>query len=153
MYTGIADFLFYGYHKVVSTSVIFMQYEFSDETNRVFSKARGALLLVAFAALLQLLVFLFFHGYHLDSISDFQLSRKFGNIFLFFAIAALLSQSFGALRPLRLIVSTTGSDLPHLLTSLKYLDKTLFCVAVVFVIDIISTLFNHPELLVCIKAV
>lgn len=129
-----------------------MQYEFPDESNRVFSKARGALLLVAFAAVLQLLLFLFFHGYHLDRIIDFQLSRKFGSIFLFFALAALLSQSFSALRPLRLIVSTTGSDLSHLLSSLKYLGKTMFCVVVVFTIDIISTLFNRPELLICLKA-
>jgi len=129
-----------------------MQYEFSEESNRVFSKARGALILIAFAALLQLLLLIFFYSHHLGLISKLQLSTQFGNIFLFFTLAFLLSQSLSALRPLRLIVATTGSDLSHLLRSLKFIAKSLFCVAVVFFLNNLSAVFSQSGWLSCLKA-
>jgi hypothetical protein len=129
-----------------------MQYEFAEESNRIFSKARGALILIAFATLLQLLMLIFFYGYHPGLISKQQLSTQLGNIFLFFALAFLLSQSFSALRPLRLIVATTGSDLSHLLRSLRFIAKSLFCVAVVFLLNNLSALLSQSEWLSCFKA-
>ena len=129
-----------------------MQYEFSDESNRVFSKARGALILISFGALLQLLLLIFFYGHHLGLISKLQLSTQFENIFLFFALAFLLSQAFSALKPLRLIVATTGSDLSHLLRSLKFIAKSLFCVAVVFLLNNLSAVFSQSGWLSCLKA-
>lgn len=129
-----------------------MQYEFSNEFNRVFSKARGALILIAFAAFLQLLVLIFFYGHHLGSISKLQLSTQLGNILLFLALAFLLFQSFSALRPLRLITNTTGSDLSHLNRSLRYIAKSLLCIAVVFLLNNLSALFSHSDWLSCLKA-
>ena len=129
-----------------------MQYEFSDESNRVFSKARGALILISFGALLQLLLVIFFYGHHLGLIRKLQLSTQFENIFLFFALAFLLSQAFSALKPLRLIVATTGSDLSHLLRSLKFIAKSLFCVAVVFLLNNLSAVFSQSGWLSCLKA-
>jgi hypothetical protein len=129
-----------------------MQFEFSDQSNRVFSKARGALILIAFAAFLELLVLIFFYGHNLGLISKLQLSTQIGNIVLFFALAFLLSQSFSALRPLRLIVNTTGSDLSHLLRSLRLIAKSLFCVAVVFLLNNLSALYSRSEWLSCLKA-
>jgi hypothetical protein len=129
-----------------------MQYEFAEESNRIFSKARGALILIAFATLLQLLSIIFFYGLHPGLISKQQLSTQLGNIFLFFALAFLLSQSFSALRPLRLIVATTGSDLSHLLRSLRFIAKSLFCVAVVFLLNNLSALLSQSEWLSCFKA-
>lgn len=129
-----------------------MQYEFTGDSNRIFVRARLGLNLIALAAVLQLGFFLLFHGIQVQNIAIFSDALKISNIIYFVALIMLLGQSIAASKSLLRIVATAGSDLTHLFSALRFLFKSLICVAVLFLINAFSSFVNHTELLACIKA-
>ena len=128
-----------------------MQYEFAEPTNRVFSRARSALLVLAVLSLIHLVFILSFHVFQAPDLGRIGALRLVGNLARFLAMISVLLQSVSAAKGLRSIVSTSGGDVSTYILTLRPIRNVLAAIAVLVVIDVVFDFFNHPSFAACLK--
>lgn len=128
-----------------------MQYEFSQESNRAFSRLRLALQLVALLVLLQLLFTIVFHLLSFASLPSFGPLILFGNVTKVVALVVLLVQSLSSIKLLRSIVHTSGNDLQSFMASLSSSRKALAGIAVLLLLDIFFAWTTQASFVSCLK--